>query len=61
MPASGQFEFVPVLLDDKGDCKGGTVTTTLEAIPIDLKDVSNLSDLDSVLSDDSSLSDFFSS
>ncbi len=61
MPAAGQFEFVPVLIDDNGDCKAGKVTTTLTAVPLDLRDVSNLSDLESVLSDDSNLSDFFSS
>ena len=61
MPVAGEFEFVPVLIDDKGDCKAGKLTMTLEARPVNLKDVSNLSDLQSVLSDASNLSDFFSS
>jgi uncharacterized protein DUF2510 len=61
VPAAGNFEFVPVLLDDNGDCKGGKVTTTIAAVPLDLGNVSNLSDLDSVLSDDSNLSEFISS
>ena len=46
MPAAGQFEFVPVLIDDNLDCKAGKVTTTLTAVPLDLRDVSNLSDLE---------------
>jgi hypothetical protein len=61
MPAAGDFEFVPVLIDDKGDCQAGKLTMTLTAIPLDFGDVSNLSDLESVLSDDSNLSDFLSS
>jgi hypothetical protein len=61
MPASGQFEFVPVLIDDRGDCKAGKLTTTLQALNVDMTEVSNLSDLESLLSDDSNLSDFFSS
>jgi len=58
VPAAGNFEFVPVLLDENGDCRGGKVTTTIAAVPLDLGKVSNLSDLDSVLSVDSNLSDF---
>jgi hypothetical protein len=61
VPAAGEFEFVPVLIDAKGDCKAGKLTMKLEARAVDLKDVSNLSDLGSALSDASNLSEFFSS
>ncbi len=60
VPSSGTFEFVPVLVDDKGDCKAGKLTVTMQALPLDYSGVSNLSDLDSLVSDDSDLSDFVS-
>ncbi len=55
---SGRYEFVPVLVDDKGNCKAGKLTVTLQALPLDHSGVSNLSDLQSLLSDDTDLSDF---
>jgi hypothetical protein len=61
MPAAGEFEFVPVLIDDNEDCKAGKLTMTLEPVDVDLGEVANLDDLGSVLSDEPNLSEFFSS
>jgi hypothetical protein len=58
LPKSGRYEFVPVLVDDKGDCKAGKLTVKMQALPLDHSNVSNLSDLESLLSDDTDLSDF---
>lgn len=60
-PLGGDFEVVPVLVDENGECKAGKLTATLEAKPLDFSSVSNRSDLESVLSNDSDLSTFFSS
>ncbi|HEY2815182.1 MAG TPA: DUF2510 domain-containing protein [Acidimicrobiales bacterium] len=61
VPVGGDFEFIAVLVDDKGNCQAGKLTMTLQAIPADLKGASDLSDLASSLSDVSELSDFLSS
>lgn len=60
-PIGGDFEVVPVLVDKNGQCKAGKLTLTLEAKPLDFGNVSNRSDLESVLSNDPDLSTFFSS
>ncbi len=55
-PVAGEFEFVPVAIDKNGDCKAVKLTMTLTPKPLDLKSASNLSDVESVVSDDSQLS-----
>src|SRR5581483_7650141 len=60
MPVGGEFEFIPLLIDDNGDCRAGKLTMTLKALDLDLSDVSNLSDLEAVFSDNSSPGSFSS-
>ena len=60
-PIGGDFEVVPVLVDENGKCQGGKLTLTLEAKPLDFSGVSDRSDLESLLSDDPDLATFFSS
>jgi len=59
--ADGDYEFVPVLVDQDGKCGAGKSTLKLDPKPLDFSSVSNSDDLASVLSNASDLSSFFSS
>lgn len=59
--AEGDYELVPVLVDQNGQCQAGKSSLELDPKALDFGNVSNSSDLESVLSDNSDLSSFFSS
>ncbi|HEV3227508.1 MAG TPA: DUF2510 domain-containing protein [Acidimicrobiales bacterium] len=54
--AEGDYEFVPVLVDDNAQCQGGKSTMKLEPKFLDFSGVKSIGDLQSTLSDDSDLS-----
>jgi len=60
-PLPGDFEIVPVLVDDKNQCAAGKLTMTVSAKPLDFSGVNDSDELFSVLSDSPDLSKFFSS
>jgi hypothetical protein len=59
--AEGDYEFVPVLVDENGTCGAGKSTLSLDPKRLDFSTVSNSDDLASVLSNASDLASFFSS
>ena len=59
--AEGDYEVVPVLVDDSGKCQAGKSSLELDPKSLDFSSVSNSDDLASVLSNDSDLATFFSS
>ena len=61
VPIGGDFEFIPVVVDDQGTCKGGEMEMTLTPHFLDFSKVSNRDDLESTLADDPKLQDFLSS
>lgn len=58
VPIEGDFEFVPVLVNDKGQCEAGKSTLDLDPKFLDFSDVKNIDDLSSAISNDSDLSQF---
>lgn len=60
VPVESDFEFVPVLVNDKGQCEAGKSTLNLDPKFLDFSDVHNIDDLSSVISDDSDLDSFSS-
>lgn len=59
--AEGDYEVVPVLVDQDDNCVAGKTSLQLDPRSLDFDSVSNSSDLESVLTNDSDLSTFFSS
>jgi hypothetical protein len=60
-PIAGDYEFVPVLVDSKGNCSNGKLSMTLDVKAFDFGGISDSDGLVSKLSDDNDLSEFFSS
>jgi len=58
VPIEGDFEFVPVLVNDKGQCEAGKSSLDLDPKFLDFSDVKNIDDLSSAISNDSDLSQF---
>jgi hypothetical protein len=58
MPVAGEFEFIPVGVDDQDNCKGAAIDMTLNPHFLDFTSASNSDDLNSILVDDPQLSDF---
>jgi len=61
VPVDGEYEFIPVLVDEQQTCIAGKTTMTLEAEPFDFGDIDDLDELQSSESESPVLSDFFSS
>jgi hypothetical protein len=57
VPVGGDFEFIPVVVDDQGNCKGGKIDLTLDPHTLDFTGVSNIDDLSSAISNDPELKD----
>lgn len=57
VPVEGDFEFVPVLVNSKGQCEAGKSSLTIEAKFVDFSSVNNIDDLASVISEDPELND----
>ena len=60
-PLAGDFEIVPVLVDENDQCLAGKLTLTVSAKPLDFGGVTDSDELFSVLSDSPDLEKFFSS
>jgi Protein of unknown function (DUF2510) len=58
VPIEGDFEFVPVLVNSDGKCEAGKSTLDLDPKFLDFRDVHNIDDLRSAISNDSDLSSF---
>ena len=56
VPVEGDYEFVPVLVNSKGQCEAGKSSLDLEPKFLDFSDVQNIDDLSSVIENDPELS-----
>jgi hypothetical protein len=61
VPVEGDYEFVPVLVNSKGQCEAGKSALQLDPKFLDFSAVSNVDDLSSAISNDPDLEQFFSS
>ena len=52
MPVGGNFEFIPVLVDDQGNCRGGHLELKIDPHFLDFSNVKNVDDLSSTLTND---------
>lgn len=59
-PVGGEFEFIPVLVGDDGNCKGGQLELTLDPHFLDFSQVSDFDALASLIADDPELAEFTS-
>jgi hypothetical protein len=61
VPVEGDYEFVPVLVNSKGQCEAGKSSLQLDPKFLDFSAVSNVDELSTAISDDPDLQQFFSS
>jgi hypothetical protein len=61
VPIAGDFEFIPVVVDDKGACKAGELTLTLTPHFLDMSGATSSDELQTVVNDSPDLKEFTSS